>query len=124
MGAHQALSRSRALLAGWVSCAASGLPGTVTVTYTDGTSSALPITVPDRSATNVPKVTVIAADGGKVNGSGRAQGTRTAKLYTIGVDIDSSRQLASITLPSGPQYMGSKMPTLHVFAVATDRHTA
>ncbi|MFE4797871.1 hypothetical protein ACFRFL_22955 [Streptomyces sp. NPDC056708] len=87
---------------------ASGLTGTVTVAYADGTSSALPITVPDWGATTVPKGTVIAADGGKVNGSGRAQSTRTAKLYTIGVDVDPSRQLAPITLPSGPQYMGSK----------------
>ncbi|MFF1912617.1 hypothetical protein ACFVYE_13430 [Streptomyces sp. NPDC058239] len=103
---------------------ASGLTGTVTVTYTGGTSSALPITVPDWSATSVPKGTVIAADGGKVNGSGRAQSTRTAKLYTIAVDVDPARQLASITLPSGPQYMGSKTPALHVFAIARDRRTA
>ncbi|WP_405682653.1 hypothetical protein [Streptomyces sp. NBC_00057] len=40
------------------------------------------------------------------------------------MDVDPSRQLASITLPSGPRYMGSKTPALHVFAIATDRHTA
>ncbi|MCX5338915.1 hypothetical protein [Streptomyces atratus] len=82
------------------------------------------IDVPDWSATTVPNGTVIAADGGKVNGGGRAQSTRTAKLYTIGVDVDPSGQLASITLPSGPQCMGSQALALHVFAIATDRHTA
>ncbi|MFE3898888.1 hypothetical protein ACFXPY_00600 [Streptomyces sp. NPDC059153] len=40
------------------------------------------------------------------------------------MDSDPSGQLASITLPSEPHYMGSKTPALHVFAIAPDRHTA
>ncbi|MEE1806349.1 hypothetical protein [Streptomyces sp. BE133] len=72
----------------------------------------------------MPNGTVIAADGRNVNGSGRAQSARTAKLYAVGVDVGLSGQLESSTLPSGPQYRGSKSPALHVFAIATDCHTA
>ncbi|AXE81730.1 hypothetical protein [Streptomyces atratus] len=68
--------------------------------------------------------TVIAADRGNVNGSGRAQSARTAKLCTVGVDVGLSGQLNSSTLPSGPRYRGSKSPALHVFAIAADCHTA
>ncbi|MFI1092486.1 family 20 glycosylhydrolase [Streptomyces sp. NPDC020917] len=101
---------------------AAGLNGTVTVTYDDGTTTVAPVTVPDWASGTIPQGTLVAADGGEVNGSGRAQSTRSAKLYVVGVDVDPGKRLASITLPAGPRYMGAKTPAVHVFAIATDQH--
>ncbi|WP_328891580.1 family 20 glycosylhydrolase [Streptomyces sp. NBC_00316] len=100
---------------------ADGLTGTVTLSYTDGTTSTTTITVPDWATTTPPAGTVVAADGGKANGQGRAQISRTAKLYAIGVDADPDKQLASVTLPAGPRYLRAKAPMIHVFAIATAR---
>ncbi|MFB6777353.1 family 20 glycosylhydrolase [Streptomyces sp. NPDC056352] len=99
---------------------ASGLTGTVTITYTDGTTVSSPVTVPDWASSTVPQKAAVAAHGDRVNGSGRAQSTRAANLYSVTVDVDPHRQLASVTLPTGPRYMGAKSPALHVFALATD----
>lgn len=99
---------------------ACGLPGTVTITYPEGTTVSSPVTVPDRASSAVPQKAVVAAHGDRVNGSGRAQSTRAANLYSIAVDVDPHRQPASATLPTGPRYMGAKSSALHVFARATD----
>ncbi|MFB9572924.1 hypothetical protein [Streptomyces yanii] len=99
---------------------ASGLTGTVTITYTDKTTASSPVTVPDWASSTVPQKAVVAAHGDRVNGSGRAQSTRVANLCSVAVDVDPHRRPASDTLPTGPRYMGAKSPALHVFALATD----
>lgn len=97
-----------------------GLPGTVTVTYTDGTTTSAPIAVPDWSASTLPSGVTLAVDGGVVNGYGRAQTTRHANLYSVSVRTDPDKRLASVTLPDGPAYIGAKSPMIHIFGVATD----
>ncbi|MEU1468302.1 family 20 glycosylhydrolase [Streptomyces sp. NPDC005761] len=99
---------------------AGGLTGDITLTYTDGTSSTSRITVPDWGAATPPAGTVVAADGGRVNGQGRTQSSRVARLYTVGVDADADKQLASVSLPAGPRYLQAKAPMIHVFAIATE----
>jgi glycosyl hydrolase family 20 len=91
-------------------------PATVTVTYADGSRADAQITVPDWSAAS-PAATV-AANGGAVNGNGRAQTSRPANLYAISIPTDPGRELAAITLPAGPAYTGAKTPAIHVFAIA------
>lgn len=92
-------------------------PATVTVTYTDGSTASAQITVPDWSAANPPAGVTVVANGGAVNGNGRAQTSRPANLYAISVPTDPGRELAAITLPAGPAYMGAKTPVIHVFAI-------
>lgn len=96
-----------------------GLPGTVTVTYADGTTTQAHVSVPDWSAAMLPAGTVVAVDAGVVNGYGRAQVARHADLYSLSVPTDPSKRLASVTLPSGPAYLGAKSPVIHVFSVTT-----
>lgn len=97
-----------------------GITGKVTLAYADGTSTTSEVTVPDWGATTIPSTTVIAADAGKVNGSGRAQATRTAQLYAVHVDADPAKRLVSVTLPTASGPLGAKAPLIHVFALATD----
>lgn len=106
------------LLATGTYAPAGGLTGTVTVTYTDGSTSSVPVTVPDWSSTAVPGGVTVAANAGTVNGYGRAQVSGTANLYALRVPVDPGKQLASITLPAGPRYIGAKTPLIHVFAIA------
>ncbi|WP_165914378.1 family 20 glycosylhydrolase [Streptomyces sp. AcE210] len=99
---------------------AAGASGEVTLTYTDGTRSTARITVPDWGATTLPPGAVVAANGGKVNGSSRAQAGRTANLYTVHVAADPSKRLASLTLPTASGPLSAKTPLIHVFALAAD----
>ncbi|MFF2160265.1 family 20 glycosylhydrolase [Streptomyces sp. NPDC058175] len=98
-----------------------GITGDVTLTYADGTTATSEVTVPDWSAATVAATAVIAADAGKVNGSGRAQSIRRAQLYAVHIDADPARRLVSVTLPAASGYLGAKTPLIHVFALATDR---
>jgi hypothetical protein len=97
-----------------------GLTGTGTITYTDGTTSAYTLTVPDWT-TDSPAGTVVAVHGTKVNANGRAQSTRTANTFSLTVPTDPGKQLASITLPAGTDYIGVKLPAVHIFALSTDQ---
>ncbi|MFB6673351.1 beta-glucosidase, partial [Streptomyces sp. NPDC056390] len=96
-----------------------GITGKVTLAYADGTIAASEITVPDWGAAT-GAAAVIAADAGRVNGSGRAQTTRPAKLYAVHVDADPAKRLVSVTLPTASGPLGAKAPLIHVFALATD----
>lgn len=98
-----------------------GITGDVTLTYADGTTATSEVTVPDWSAATVAATAVIAADAGKVNGSGRAQTIRRAQLYAVHIDADPAKRLVSVTLPAASGYLGAKTPLIHVFALATDR---
>lgn len=115
---HGPASRIGLLVTGTYAPAA-GLPGTVTVGYTDGTSTSAAVTVPDWSAASPPAGVSLGANGGTVNGDGRAQTARPANLYVLSVPADPGKQLASVTLPAGPAYLGAKTPAIHVFGVAT-----
>ncbi|MGW4397340.1 family 20 glycosylhydrolase [Amycolatopsis nivea] len=93
--------------------------GTAVLSYADGHQASVPVTVPDWTAAAVPEGVSVAADGGAVNGYGRAQAKSAARLYAVSVPADPRRELVSVTLPDGPRYLGAKTPAIHVFAIAT-----
>jgi len=102
-----------------------GIPGTVTVTYADGSTADAAIAVPDWASTTAPPDGVtVAVDAGTTNANGRAQAQRPTKLYVLSLPVDKTKKLASVTLPDGAPYTIAKGRAIHVFAISTDAAAA
>ncbi|QHA08102.1 hypothetical protein GQF42_36875 [Streptomyces broussonetiae] len=85
--------------------------GTVTVTYTDGTSADIPITFPDwwsNAASGNSQLAVTTANWHRPPGD--TIGDHAVSLYTTGGALDPARTVATITLPNDSG--------IHVFAIA------
>ncbi len=85
--------------------------GTVTVTYTDGTTADLPVTFPDwygNAASGNSRLAVTTANWNRPPND--TLGNHAVSLYTSGGAIDPAKTVATVTLPADSG--------IHVFAVA------
>ncbi|HZR42911.1 MAG TPA: glycoside hydrolase domain-containing protein, partial [Ktedonobacteraceae bacterium] len=92
--------------------------GTVTITYTDGSSTTAQLGFSDwtlNAGSSSPSYNnVVAAKTAYRNSSGGSPDTTTTYLFaTAAISLDSTKQVASVTLPSSVN-----SGTLHIFAVA------
>ena len=92
-------------------------PGTVTVTYTDGTTSTATITDTDWQA-SPPQGSEVAVTTTYHNWTGSGRVNRDAYLYFHAVPLDPSKTVASVTLPAIGDHATGGTPALHVFAMA------
>ena len=84
--------------------------GTVTVTYTDGTTTAVPVDFPDwysNRASGNSQLAVTTANWNRPPGD--TLGNHAVSLYTTGGTLDPTRTVATVTLPSDGG--------IHVFAL-------
>ncbi|WP_433893809.1 lectin [Streptomyces sp. CA-111067] len=93
-----------------------GVPGTLTVTYTDGSTAKAPITFSDwtlngGSAKPVAGNTAAVTTAYRNTGSG-GKDTVKAYVFSVTVPLDASKQVASVTMP-----VTGASGTLHVFAI-------
>ncbi len=93
--------------------APSAFAGTVTVDYTDGSTSTFPVTVPEwQRGHTAPADEAIVMDYHNYPPVGQA--SASTYVYFVGAALDSTKTVASVTLPAA----GANRATLHVFAVA------
>jgi hypothetical protein len=86
------------------------------ITYTDGTTQSYTLTSPDWWSTTPPSGGAVAVSGSYLNIQGNSQYTHSTDVFSEQVSINSSKTVASITLPDvGTVASGSA--TMHIFAV-------
>nr|WP_296064321.1 GH92 family glycosyl hydrolase [uncultured Actinoplanes sp.] len=87
--------------------------GTAVVTYTDGTTQPVPLTLSDWGASPAAGETAVATLAGRNNANGTA-GTGTFRVFASApVALDPARTVASVTLPES-----TDRGVMHVFDVA------
>ncbi|HEX4226878.1 MAG TPA: fibronectin type III domain-containing protein [Pseudonocardiaceae bacterium] len=89
--------------------------GAGTVTYSDGTSQPITMTVPDWYATP-PGGANIAFTSGYRNRPGNVQQTHQTTVCYLNVPLDPTKTVTGIVLPSGAAPV-SGTPAIHVFAI-------
>lgn len=92
-------------------------PGTLTVTYTDGTTTTATISDTDWQAAP-PAGSDVAITTTYHNWTGAGRVNRNAYVYFHAVPLDPTKTVASITLPTIGDHTTGGTPALHVFAVA------
>jgi glycosyl hydrolase family 20 len=92
-------------------------PGTLTVTYTDGTTTTATISDPDWQAAP-PAGSDVAITTTYHNWTGAGRVNRNAYLYLHAVPLDPAKTVASVTLPAIGDHTTGGTPALHVFALA------
>jgi hypothetical protein len=91
--------------------------GTITVTYTDGTTAAGTVTDTDWQAAP-PAGSDVAITTTYHNWTGAGRVTRNAYIYFHALPLDPSKTVASVTLPAIGDHADGATPALHVLAVA------
>ena len=115
-GQSVALSGTGSAVA-FLASGAGATSGTVTINYSDGTSSSATISVPSwyyHGQSTGPAVPVVQSLG-KNALKGHANPTLTYDLYDVTAPITAGKTVASVTLPNDD--------LLHVFAIAVAPHT-
>jgi hypothetical protein len=92
-------------------------PGTVTVTYTDGTSTSRTVADTDWQAAP-PAGSDVAITTTYHNWTGAGRVNRYAYVYFHGIPLDPGKTVASVTLPAISDHATGGTPALHVFALA------
>ncbi|WP_268982802.1 LamG-like jellyroll fold domain-containing protein [Streptomyces sp. HF10] len=94
-------------------------PAEGTVTYTDGSTKAYYLTVPDwtNADTSIAAVTLPHVNTATTTKTG------ARNLYAFSVPLDPSKTVASVTLPDVSEQAGDHTQTLHVFSMATRETT-
>jgi hypothetical protein len=91
--------------------------GTVTVTYTDGTTTSGSIDDTDWQAAP-PTGSDVAVTTTYHNWTGAGRVNRNAYIYFHKIPLDLSKTVASVTLPAIGDHATGGTPALHVFAIA------
>jgi predicted alpha-1,2-mannosidase len=92
--------------------------GTITITYTDGTSTTQTLSSSDWAQGPGTGETAVATMSYRNMNSGGSQPI-TMYVYATTVPIDSSKTVASITFPNVANSVGSGNSAMHIFAVTT-----
>jgi predicted alpha-1,2-mannosidase len=92
--------------------------GPLTITYTDGTSSTATLSSSDWAGGPGTGETAVATMPYR-NASGGGSQSITMYIYATSIPIDSSKTVASITLPDISNSVGSSTSAMHIFAVTT-----
>jgi predicted alpha-1,2-mannosidase len=93
--------------------------GTITINYTDGTSSTQTLSFTDWAQSPGPEDTIVATMPYRNSIGGTSQSI-TMYVFATTVPVDSSKTVASITFPAISNYVGSPdYPTaMHIFALS------
>jgi hypothetical protein len=89
--------------------------GSGTITYTDGSTQPFTLNVPDWYSTP-PSGSNIAFSTTYRNRPGNVQQTHQVNVFYAGIDLDQSKQVASIVLPNVSTPTSSD-PAIHIFAM-------
>jgi predicted alpha-1,2-mannosidase len=95
-----------------------GTSGPITITYTDGTSTTETLSSSDWAGGPSTTETAVATMAYRNSDSGGSQAI-TMYVYSTTLPIDSSKTVASITLPDISNSVGSSTSAMHIFAVTT-----
>ncbi|MFR0359253.1 LamG-like jellyroll fold domain-containing protein [Streptomyces sediminimaris] len=88
---------------------------TVTVTYTDGTSTRPHLTVPGWSDSLDAIAAMVFPHENKTTG----QQAYARRMYAFSVPLDPGKTIASVTLPDVSNHIGYRTPAMHIFGMAT-----
>jgi hypothetical protein len=117
-GQQIALSGSTSEIGFLVAGSYGGPSGTGTITYTDGTQQSFTLNSSDWWSTTPPSGGALAADSAYLNVTGNTTYSHSASIFSVTVATNSSKTLASVTLPTIGALQGG-VAALHVFAIAT-----
>ena len=92
--------------------------GPITVTYTDGTSTTETLASSDWAGGPAATETAVATMAYRNADSGGSQAI-TMYVYATALPIDSTKTVASITLPDISNSIGSNTSAMHIFAITT-----
>jgi hypothetical protein len=92
--------------------------GTITITYTDGTSTTAPLSSSDWAGGPGAGETAVATMSYRNADSGGNQAI-TMYVYATTVPVDSSKTVASVTFPDVSNSIGSSTSAMHIFAITT-----
>jgi predicted alpha-1,2-mannosidase len=95
-----------------------GNSGTITINYTDGTSTTASISSSDWAQGPGPDETAVATMSYRNMDSGGSQEI-TMYVYALTIPIDSSKTVASVTFPDVANSVSDSTSAMHIFAVAT-----
>jgi predicted alpha-1,2-mannosidase len=95
-----------------------GTSGTITITYTDGTSTTANISSSDWAQGPGPDETAVATMSYRNMDSGGSQAI-TMYVYALAIPIDSSKTVASVTFPVVANSVSSSTSAMHILAVTT-----
>ncbi len=90
--------------------------GTMTITYTDGTTQAATLGFTDWTAGSASLGNAIAASMGYRNSAGGTSQQIGTKVFTANIPLQTGKTVASVTLPSA-----ANQGLLHIFALGTDQ---
>jgi hypothetical protein len=91
--------------------------GTITINYTDGTSSTQTVSFTDWAQTPGSGDVTVATMPYRNSTSGTSQGI-TMYVFATSVPVDSSKTVASITFPNVSNHVGSSVTAMHIFGVS------
>ena len=91
--------------------------GTITINYTDGTSSTQTVSFNDWASSPGDGDTAVATMAYRNSTSGTSQSI-TMYVFATTVPVDPSKTVASITFPDVSSQVGSSTTAMHVFAVS------
>jgi hypothetical protein len=91
--------------------------GTITINYTDGTSSTQTVSFNDWASSPGDGDTAVATMAYR-NSTGGASQSITMYVFATTVPVDPSKTVASITFPDVSSQIGSSTTAMHVFAVS------
>lgn len=92
--------------------------GTITVTYTDGTSTTATLSSSDWAGGPGTDETAVATMSYRNSNGGGSQAI-TMYVYATTVPIDSTKTVASVTLPDVANSISSNTSAMHIFSIAT-----
>jgi hypothetical protein len=92
--------------------------GTITINYTDGTSTTDTVTSSDWANGPGPDETAVATMSYR-NADGGTSQTITMYVYATTVPIDSSKTVESVTFPTIGTTITNSTPAMHIWAVTT-----
>lgn len=95
-----AFSGTGSSLALLVSGSSQSASGTVTVFYTDGTTSSATVTVPNWTGTPPAGVQIVAEASGRNTPGGFANQQSTYRLFAIGIPLDAGKRVKVVQLPA------------------------
>ena len=94
-----------------------GSQGTVTINYTDGTSSTQPVSFNDWASSPSSPDTAVATMSYR-NSTGGTSQTITMYVFATTVPVDPSKTVASVTLPDVSNTVANGTTAMHIFALS------
>lgn len=84
--------------------------------YSDGTTHAFTVTVPDWFGGTTPAGDQVAVTAAYQNRPGNTQDQQPAYIYSTAIQLDPSKTVAEVILPAVSGAIGAT-PMLHIFAM-------